>query len=109
MGPIPIKAALSELERALDSARDARYQIERERTGRGSIGGFEEPELALPGILNRIEETLLVVLEAAGLSQTRERPLQKWAEFEKKGGIGQTKYDSQSTILKACRSASWNR
>jgi hypothetical protein len=101
MDPIPIKAALSELERALDSARDARYQIECEYTNNRSIGGFEEPELALPGILNQIEETLLVVLEAAGLSQTRERLQQKWAEFEKKGGIGITNYDSRSHYLES--------
>jgi hypothetical protein len=95
MDPIPIKAALSELERALDSARAARYQIECERANRRHIGGFEEPELALPGILNQIEETLLVVLEAAGLSQTRKHLLQKWAEFEKKGGIAETNYDNR--------------
>lgn len=101
MNQIPIKAALSELERALDSARDARYQIECARANRRSIGGFEEPELALPGILNQIEETLLVVLEAAGLSQTRERLLQKWVEFEKKGGIGKTKYNGQFDYLES--------
>jgi hypothetical protein len=101
MDPIPIKAALSELERALDSARDARYQIECDRANRRSIGGFEEPELALPGILNQIEETLLVVLEATGLSRTRERLLQKWAEFEKQGGIGKTNYDPQFDYLES--------
>ena len=92
MDSIPIKAALSELERASDTAREALSQIEREHFHRrSSIGGFEEPELALPEILNEIEETLLIVLEAAGLSQTRERLLQKWAEFENKGGIGKTR------------------
>jgi hypothetical protein len=101
MDPIPIKAALSELERALGSARDARYQIECERANRRPVGGFEEPELALPGILNQIEEMLLVVLEAAGLSQTRERLLQKWTEFEKKGGIGKTNYDSRFDYLES--------
>jgi hypothetical protein len=101
MDPIPIRAALSDLERALDSARDARYQIECERTNRRSVGGFEEPELALPGILNQIKETLLVVLEAAGLSQTRERLLQKWTEFEKKGGIGKTDYDGRFDYLES--------
>jgi hypothetical protein len=49
MDPNPIKAALSELERAVDRARDVRYQIECEFFQRRSVGGFEEPELALPG------------------------------------------------------------
>jgi hypothetical protein len=92
MNPNPIKAALSELERALDSARDVLYQIECEQF-REPVGSFGEPEpkQVLLEILYRIEETLLVVLEAAELSQTRERLLQKWAEFEQqKGGIGQT-------------------
>jgi hypothetical protein len=101
MDPSPIKAALSELERALDNARRARYQIECERTDRRHIGGFEEPALALPGILNQIEETLLVVLEAAGLSQTRERLLQKWTDFEKKGGIAKTNYDGLFDYLES--------
>src|SRR5438128_11344013 len=48
----------------------ARRAISDRVRARRHIGGFEEPELALPGILNQIEETLLVVLEAAGLSQT---------------------------------------
>lgn len=101
MDPTPIKAALSELERALDSARDARHQIECEHTGSRSIGGFEEPRLALPVILDQIQETLLVILEAAGLSQTRERLLQKWAEFDKNGGIGRTNYDPRFDYLES--------
>jgi len=102
MDPAPIKAALSELERSLASARDARYQIECEQGNfehRG--GGFEDPEVALPYILNGIEETLLFVLEAAGLPQTRQRLLDKWAYFEKNGGIGKTKYDHQFDYLES--------
>jgi hypothetical protein len=53
------------------------------------------------GILNQIEETLLVVLEAAGLSQTRERLLQKWTDFEKKGGIAKTNYDGLFDYLES--------
>jgi hypothetical protein len=101
MDPIPIKAALSELERLLDSARDARYQIECARTNTRFIGGFAAPELALPGILNQIEEMLLVVFEAAGLSLTRERLAQKWAEFEKNGGIGKTNYNAEFDYLES--------
>lgn len=102
MDPTPIKAALSELERALDSARDAKYQIECEQAERRHPGGgFEEPELAFPSILNGIEETLLVVLEAAGLSLTRQRLLEKWDAFEKNGGIGKTSYDQQFDYLES--------
>ena len=37
-----LKAALSDLERDLESARDARYQIEREAAGGTAKGGWEE-------------------------------------------------------------------
>ena len=53
----PIKAAPSELERSLKFASEARYQIECEDPHRSDLGGgFEAPELALPGILNGIED-----------------------------------------------------
>jgi hypothetical protein len=102
MDPTPIKAALSDLERSLESAREARYQIECEHAKRSrSGGGFEDPEAALPGILNQIAETLLLVLEAAGLDGTRKRLLEKWAEFERQGGIGKVQYLEQYDYLES--------
>jgi hypothetical protein len=97
----PIKAALSDLERDLESARDARYQIECEKGGRPPKGGWEEPEAALPSVLNGLHETLLVVLEAAGLCESRQRLLEKWTYFEQQGGIGKTDFDSQFDYLES--------
>jgi hypothetical protein len=92
---------LSDLERDLESARDARYQIECEEAGRMATGGWEEPAAVLPSFLNRIFETLLVTLEAADLGQTRQRLLEKWDAFEKDGGIGHTHYDKQYDYLES--------
>ena len=101
MDTSPIKAALNDLERDLESARDARYQIECEKAGRPPKGGWEEPEAALPSVLNGLHETLLVVLEAAGLRETRQRLLEKWTYFEQQGGIGKTDFDSQFDYLES--------
>jgi hypothetical protein len=103
MDTSPIRAALSDLERDLESARDARYQIACEKAGRPPKGGYEEPEAALPSILNNLQETLLVVLEAAGLLQTRQRLLEKWAYFEQddNGGIGNTYFDQEYEYLES--------
>src|SRR6266581_6895821 len=67
-----IRAALSDLERELERARGAKTQIENEATGRPTEGGsYEEPKAALGSILKGMYEVLLVVLEAAGLPNTR--------------------------------------
>lgn len=96
----PLKTALSDLERDLEKARDARYQAEREANGTAR-GGWEEPLEMLPLFLNNVFETLLVVLEAADLDQTRRRLIHKWAAFEKDGGIGKTRYDQQYDYLES--------
>jgi len=38
----------------------------------------------LPWLLNTIFETMLVVLEAAGLTQTRQHLIDRWDSFEEK-------------------------
>jgi hypothetical protein len=96
-----LKAALSELERDLESARDARHQIECEEAGRPAKGGWEEPAAVLPSLLNNIKETLLVVFEAANLPDTRQRLIDQWAAFEKDGGIGKTHFDQQFDYLES--------
>jgi len=102
MDTSPIKSALSDLEQELERARDARYQIECEKARRRHKGGgWEVPELVLPSILENLHEALLIVLEAAGLPQTRYRLLEKWSQFEKDGGIGATHYDEQYDYLES--------
>src|SRR5579872_6247608 len=97
----PLKSALTDLERDLENARDVRYQIECEEAGRQAKGGWEEPAEVLPSFLNSIYETLLVVFEAANLQQTRQQLVEKWAAFEKSGGIGKTRYDQQYDYLES--------
>jgi len=101
MDTSPLKMALSDLERDLERAREARYQIECEEAGRTAKGGWEEPAAVLPSLLNVVFETLLVVLEAADLGQTRQRLVEKWGAFEKDGGIGKTHYDQQYDYLES--------
>jgi hypothetical protein len=101
MDTSPIKSALTELEQDLERARDARYQIECEKAHRRHQGGWEEPDLVLPHILDKLHESLLIILEAAGLPQARQRLLEKWSQFEKDGGIGKTHYDKRYDYLES--------
>jgi len=98
----PLKAALSDLERELESARTAKRQIESGYTHTRYDGPFwEYPEAALPFVLNSIQESLLMLLEASGLPETRQRLLSKWDYFEKHGGVGKTSYDTQFDHLES--------
>ncbi len=114
-----IRAALSDLERELERARGAKTQIENEATGRPTEGGsYEEPKAALGSILKGMYEVLLVVLEAAGLPNTRSRLLERWTQFEKANEIERATYLEQydyveskpyeylSTLVDGLRSAS---
>ena len=97
MDTSPIKAALGDLEQELQSARTALLQIENEYTGarvKAGTARWESPGDALPWLLNRIFETMLVVLEAAGLTQTRQHLIDRWDSFEKNGGIGNTRFQA---------------
>lgn len=96
-----IRAALPELESELQQARDAKYQIMMEHLGESHRGGWEEPEEVLPYILNGIHDTLLVVLEAADLPETRKHLIEKWAEFATGGGIGKTRFDHQHDYVES--------
>lgn len=65
------------------------------------MGGWEEPEAVLSSFLTSVYETLLIVLEAAGLVQTRGRLIEIWASLEKGGGISKTRYDPQYDYLES--------
>jgi hypothetical protein len=97
-----IRAALAELQGLLEDARAAKNQIESDHTGRRIEGSFYEyPEAAFTSILNDLYEILLVLLEAAGVPETRRRLLDKWASFEKAGDIGRTTYCEQYDYLES--------
>jgi hypothetical protein len=97
-----VRASLSGLERELELAREAKRQMENEVSGgRAKSYGFEDAEAALPDILNRVYDMLLVILEAADLVATRSRLIKKWADFEKNGGIDKTRYDPQYGYLES--------
>ncbi len=97
-----VRSALADLQRQLEDARAAKNQIESHHTGRRIEGSFyEEPKAAFASILNDLYEILLVLLEAAGLLETRRRLLEKWASFEKAGGIDTTAYLEQYDYLES--------
>jgi hypothetical protein len=101
MDSLIVKAALSGLECELEQARDAKSQIEREIPSRPRSYAFEDAEAALPAILDRLYDILAVVLEAAGLRDTRSRLVSKWSEFEADGGTGKTQYNAQFSYLES--------
>ncbi len=91
-----IRSALADIERDLERARSAKTQIENDATRRPTSGGvFEEPEAALGAILTEIYERVLVVLEAAGLPETRSRFLERLMHFEKTGEMNRAPYNYQ--------------
>jgi hypothetical protein len=81
-----IRAALFGLEGQLEQARQARTQIEYEAllAVPSPGGGYEDPKAALSATLTELYEVLLVVLEAAGLSETRSHLLARWDHLEVK-------------------------
>jgi hypothetical protein len=99
----PIKAALSDLEQELESARSARRQIETAHTGEISAytSVWEAPEEAFCWVLNNIYDTILVVLEAAELHQTRQRVMDQLVAFEKDGGMGKTRRHPEYDYLES--------
>ena len=86
MNTVMVRAALTGLERQLEKARDAKRQI----VGQDSQGGgYAYPEAAFAWFLGDIYESLMLVLEAAALTEARSRLAAKWKEFEnQEGGIG---------------------
>src|SRR3989442_9058508 len=94
-----IRAALSDLEGQLDLARRVMNQIE--GTDRNGDGSYEFPEEVLEYNLEQLYDKLLIVLEATGLLETRNRFKEKWEKLEKHGGIGKTTYLQQYDALES--------
>ena len=100
MNSSAILSALTGLESSLESAREAKNQIEAEENNWRITGSFyDDPADALTSILNDIHEILLVVLEAADLHQTRNRLMEKWGKLQAEDGIGATSYNHQHDYL----------
>lgn len=102
MDPVTIRGALAALEPELERARGARKQIECKHTGTLVEGGsYDEPEAALASILTQIHDVLVVLLEAAGLPDTRSRLLQQWEYFGREGGIDKATYLAEYDYLES--------
>lgn len=83
-----ISNALGGLDKPLSQARQALFEIERDifgDPGYGEPGGFEDPRGALRYYLEEAYDTLLVVLEAAEMPETRSDMMRRWTELTKKG------------------------
>src|SRR5438067_2255828 len=70
-----VKNAIGSLDKLLGNAKEALWDIEREEFGvsayPGEVGGFENPRRALKSFLEQLHNLLLVVLEAAGMPESR--------------------------------------
>jgi hypothetical protein len=95
-----VRSSLLDLDNAVNEAREAKAQIEAHETGRSLEGSLcEYPEVALVGILTDLRDTLIEVLEAAELPETRARLLQQAEGWSRSGGIGQTHHNEQYDFL----------
>lgn len=102
MNSAAIQASLSTLERDLESALEAKNQIEAD-ISRSRYKGptYEEPEEALRYYLDHLHDLLLVILEVSDLSATRTRLMEQWKWFQENGGVGKTRFDPQFDYLES--------
>ncbi|MFQ3456462.1 hypothetical protein PMN64_24580 [Bradyrhizobium sp. UFLA01-814] len=82
-----ISNAIGTLDQLIFKARDALWDIEREMFGTParSDGMYEYPNLALRAFLQELHDVLVVVLEAAEMSETRTSLVKAWSAFKKQG------------------------
>jgi len=97
-----IANALPDIDRTLAYARSAMRQIEAGIFGYDGFsdpdGSYEYPEVALSGQLESVYETLLVVLDAAGMQDTRAGLIKNWLRLEtQEGGVGRVLDDDDSS------------
>jgi hypothetical protein len=96
-----IKKSLGEIERQLETAHEARRQMEAEELNGRPGNGWDKPDEVLQFSLSRVYEMLAIVLEAAGMPETRKRFLQKWRDFEKTGGLKKTEFDYDHDYMRS--------
>ena len=78
MNPSIVKDALGGIERDMGQVREIMYQIDADvrgvgHDGVGHDGGWRDTKQALRYFLEHLYETLLLLLEASGLPETRSR------------------------------------
>src|SRR5258708_2117638 len=80
-----VKNAIGSLDKLLSNAKDALWDIEREEFGvsahPGESRGYEFPRGALKYYLEQLYDVLLVVLEAAGMPESRASLVNTWRGF----------------------------
>jgi len=102
-----IRSAVGGLEILLRTAKQELWQVEREVFGDPRYGGdeggtFEYPRWAMADYLEQVHDSLLVVLEAAGMPQAREDLIIAWKEFKNnKDGL---RYTDDNEELQNCES-----
>jgi hypothetical protein len=100
-----VRNALGSLDKLLSDARSAVWDIEREVFGvsayEGEAGGYENPRGALKSLLEQLHDVLLVVLEAAGMPESRASLVTKWHGFTHDKGL---EYTNEDHTLEFCES-----
>ncbi len=99
MNVVVAQKALGELSKMLADAKDALRQIEAEAFHHRisyERGVYDEPRFALEAILEELHGTLLVVLEAAELPETRSSLVESWTKLSSgKKGLREVIEDAQ--------------
>ena len=99
-----VKIALGSLDKVLSQAKQALWEIEREvfgDPGYGDAGGYAFPRQAMRMFLEELHDLLLVVLEAAGMPETRASLNSQWPGFVDRGLDHTTDNDD----LQSCESS----
>jgi REase_DpnII-MboI len=95
-----VKNAIGSLEKLLGNAKEALWDIEREEFGvsafPGEPGGYEYPRDALKNFLEELHDILLVVLEAAGMTESRTSLVNAWPGFANQGGLRETRGNAET-------------
>jgi hypothetical protein len=100
MDSIVVKNAIGSLDKLLSKANEALWDIAREEFGvsayPGEGGGFEYPRRALKYFLEELHDILLVILEAAGMPESRASLVNRWGGFADGKKLEHTNDDPES-------------
>lgn len=98
MNDIVLKNAIGSLDKLLSSAKGPLWDIERELfggSGFGDAGGYANPRAAMASSLAELHDVLVVVLEAAGMPETRASLIDAWRQFARGSGLTHTTADQE--------------
>jgi hypothetical protein len=101
-----VKNAVGALEKLLSQAKRALWQVEREVYGdpgyEDDEGTYEYPRYAMEDHLQKLHDSLLVVLEAADMPESRSALAKSWEEFKaNKDGL---RYTADEDEFQNCHS-----